>query len=98
MGTTYRIFEHNTEIGITKDGGTLEWSRGCNGERHGDMLVEIFYGVSRKDVVYAVHLIDIDRGACDKTCGHKDLGFFHCESRHDTGQELVAKTARTVPS
>lgn len=68
MSNLYLIFKHSSEKGVTKDGGILEWSHGCNGSKHADCLNQVFRNLNG-DVEYAISITIVERGPCDQTCG-----------------------------
>lgn len=65
----FLVYKRTIELGATKMGGKLEWSHGCNTEKHVDWLNEVFYSESG-DVEFATTLAVIDRGLCDCSCNH----------------------------
>lgn len=90
MSNLYLIFGYTEEKGVTKDGGILEWSHGCNGSKHADYLTEIFRNVDG-DVEHAVSLTIVERKLCDQSCGIK--GWFIHPS--PTKANLEVETSRS---
>ena len=75
MNDRYRVYDIVTERDKSPDGAKLEWTRGCNGERHVDHLDEVSY---EKDgvVKFVEELNTVEQGPCDKSCGTKRRGGF----------------------
>lgn len=69
----YRIYEAIIEPEKSPDGGTLVWNLRCNGILHVANLDEDTYD-EMLGHDFSEELIEMELGACDKTCGTISLG------------------------
>ena len=63
----YRVYGASRIRGTTENGGCLEWTYGCNDEKHVHALTEVFYDGDGMRTG-SEHIRFVEVGVCDKMC------------------------------